>query len=201
MKKLLLTTALAAGLCAGNALAQQKKAERDPEVDKAIGQVYPDTPTEIQSVDTVNGVKVYNILAKTKAGETTARVTEHGDFLTYGSAQQEKDKGLSQMLTQNAGSLFKNAPADVQLYRATNYYVDIPATSAKAKAQNAKQTEQQEGRDAQNEQFGYRVRFDAVGRVLDIQNPDEVRAEFLSVSDERVTDQALAKRITEKARP
>ncbi len=194
MKKILLTAALASGLCAGNVFAQQK-AERNAQVDKALVRAYPDTPTEIQGVETVNGVKVFNIKIDAKSGESTARVTEYGDFLNYGSAQQE-GKGLTQMMTQNASGLFKSAPADVELYRATNYFVDIPAPAAKAKNRKAQQAQDQKAM----EEYGYRVRFDALGRVLDIQNPDEVHAQYSQISGERVSDEALAKRLTEKAR-
>ena len=197
MKKMLLTAAITAGLCAGNALAQ--KAERDPEVDKALQQAYPDTPTEIQGTETVNGVKVFDIAIKAKAGESSARVTEHGDFLTSGTAQQAKN--ASQMLTQSAGGLFKAAPSDVELVRSTNYFVDVPATNAKAKSGKAKQQQQQGANQKAPAEYGYRVRFDAVGRVLDIQNPDEVYAEYSAVSGEQVNDDGLKKRITEKARP
>lgn len=187
MKKLLLTAALTAGLCAGNALAQNS--ERDPDVDQALQRAYPDIPTEVQGVETVNGVKVFNITIKSKAGESSARVTEYGDFLNYGSAQQSK--ALSQMLTQNASGLFKSTPSSIELYRATNYFVDIPVSAAQA----PKSADQKAPAE-----YGYRVRFDAVGRVLDIQNPEEVHGEYSRFSGERVEDEALAKRITEHAR-
>lgn len=194
MKKILLTAALAGGLCAGNLFAQQK-GERNAKIDKALTQAYPDTPTELGAAETVNGVKVFSVKIDAKTGESTARVTEHGDFLNYGSAQQQ-GKGLTQMLTQNASGLFKTAPADVELYRSTNYFVDIPAPAAKSKNRKAQRAQDQKAM----EEFGYRVRFDAVGRVLDIQNPDEVQAASHELSDERVSDEALAKRLTEKAR-
>lgn len=187
MKKLLLTAALAAGLCAGNALAQ--KSERDPEADQALERAYPGAQTEVLGMETVNGVRVFDVRVKTDAGQSSARVTEHGDFLSYGSAQQSK--ALSQMLTKNAGGLFKSTPSDIELYRTTNYFVDIPVSAAKA-PKGADQKAPAE--------YGYRVRFDAVGRVLDIQNPQEVYGEYSQFSGERVEDEALAKRIIEQAR-
>ena len=45
---------------------------------------YPDAGTQITNVHTVNGVKVSEVKVTTKQGESTAEVTEYGDFLMYG---------------------------------------------------------------------------------------------------------------------
>jgi hypothetical protein len=147
MKHALICSTLSIGLLAGVALG----AKRDPDVDKALKSVYPDARTEITGSQVVNGVKVQNVKVTTKDGESEAAVTENGDFLYYGTPR----KNISPSIAKNIGGLFKGVGKDMDVFWATNYLVDITAPSNKE----------------------YRLRFDATGRLKDIQNAAEVKRE------------------------
>ena len=125
-------------------------ADRDPDVDKALKKRYPEAQTEIVNTHNVNGVKVSEVRVKTKDGESTAEVTEFGDFLIYGVPRKSSD--LNKEMSADLKGLFKNFSGDADVYRVTNYYADVPA---------GKRT--------------YRLRFDATGRLKDIQDVSESR--------------------------
>jgi hypothetical protein len=145
MKRALVCSVLSLGLLAGVALG----AKRDPDVDKALKSVYPDAQTQIIGSHMVNGVKVQDVKVTTKEGESNAAVTEYGDFLYYGLP---RTKGINSSVQRNIAGLFKGM-SDMDVMWATNYLVDITAPSNKQ----------------------YRLRFDATGRLKDIQNQAEVK--------------------------
>jgi len=125
-------------------------AARDPDVQNALKKAYPDAGTQITNVNKVNGVKVSEVKVTTKQGESTAEVTEYGDFLIYGVPHEYSTVQKSiQTATQG---LFKTAPADVDMYRATNYIVDLRGPNNKTIS----------------------LRYDAVGRLQDVRNTSEV---------------------------
>jgi len=169
---------LAMTLCAGAALAQAK---RDPDVQKTIERAYPGAQSQVMGNETINGVKVYNVNIANKQGSSTAQITEFGDFLLYGAPQKETDS-TKQMLTGNVGQLFQNQPSDVQKFRSTSYLIDVPV--------------QAKGKEEQT----YQIRFDAVGRVLDILTPEEVRGAQKSAQRQQVKDDKVAKQLEQIAR-
>src|SRR5215213_10229368 len=125
-------------------------AARDPDVNNALKKAYPDAGTQITNVNKVNGVKVSEVKVTTKQGESTAEVTEYGDFLIYGVPHEYSTVQKSiQSATQG---LFKTAPSEVEMYRATNYIVDL--------------------RGPKNKTIS--LRYDAVGRLLDVRNSSEI---------------------------
>src|SRR4051812_285608 len=83
-------------------------AARDPDVQNALKKAYPDAGTQITNVSKVNGVKVSEVQVATKQGQSTAEVTEYGDFLLYGVPHEYATVQKSiQSATQG---LFKTAP-------------------------------------------------------------------------------------------
>jgi hypothetical protein len=132
----------AVAVVASSLFVGQAFAERDPEVDKAIKSRYPDATSEVTGRREINGVKVYQVDIKTKEGDSVAEITEFGDFLLYGVAIK---KAVPKTAAETMQGLFKARPEDVDQFRATSYLVDIDLS---------KKT--------------YRLRFDAVGRLLDI---------------------------------
>lgn len=123
---------------------------RDPDVAAALKKAYPDAGTQITNVHSVNGVKVSEVKVTTKQGESTAEVTEYGDFLMYGIPHEYS---VVQKSIQNATQgLFKTAPSDVDMYRVTNYWVEIQGPKNKPIS----------------------LRYDAVGRLKDVVNSSEI---------------------------
>jgi len=146
-------------------------AERDPDVAKAIKTRYPDAKTEVTGNRDINGVKVYAVKINTDEGESMAEITEYGDFLLYGvplKSGKATPKSASETLT----TLFKAQPDDVEQFRATSYLVDVDS---------AKKT--------------YRLRFDAVGRLLDV---DTAQDKEMMKGLDKATDDG-AKKASERA--
>src|SRR3954463_10663242 len=81
--RIALASALALGTAAPSLYAAKKK-KQESEVQKALKDAYPDAQTEITNTSEVNGVKVYDVKVTTKTGESTAQITDYGDFLMYG---------------------------------------------------------------------------------------------------------------------
>ncbi len=153
MKNVLLSAALCAGLFM---TTESVSAKRNADVAKALKDAYPDATTEIIGSKQINGVKVNEVKITTKEGESTAQLTDSGDFLLYGSPQHSPE--LKQQLAAAAGAVFKSAPSDIDLYRETSYYADIPAST--------------KNKDKVN-----RIRLDAVGRVVDVVSADQMKRE------------------------
>jgi hypothetical protein len=166
--KHLFTAALVATLL----FAAPAFAERDPDVAKAIKSRYADAKTEVTGHREINGVKVYQVKVSTDEGDSIAEITEYGDFLLYGVPLQA-GKGLPKSASETLESLFKAKPDDVDQYRATSYLVDVDS---------GKKT--------------FRMRFDAVGRLLDVDTAQDVK-EAMSHLD-KATD-AGAKKASERA--
>ncbi|HEX8520602.1 MAG TPA: hypothetical protein VF669_00015 [Tepidisphaeraceae bacterium] len=150
MKRKMICLALAVGMTSTVAMAK-----RDPDVNKAIKAQYPDAQTQVLNVTNVNGVKVSNVKVTTKEGEATAQVTEDGDFLNYGLPRSSEGAYMN-VIRQNTEGLFKNPPQDVQVFRATNYVVDLPGSNGQA----------------------YQATFDAVGRLRDLSNSRQIEREL-----------------------
>src|SRR5204863_2973056 len=122
-------------------------------VQKTLKEQYPDAQTTIERTDEVNGVKVYDVKVTTKQGDSTARVTEYGDFLTFGVPVEST--GVRNLLASNVQGLFKTQPSNIDRFKVTNYSVDLPGPKGKS----------------------VRAVFDAVGRLKDVYNADEIARE------------------------
>jgi len=179
MKQLLLTAALAAGVCATAPSFAQSK--RDPDVNKTLQRAYPDTRTTVAGTETINGVKVYNVQVEDKRGSSTAQVTEHGDFLFYGVPQREQQFMQALQAGGDAGGggagLFQGKMGEAQVYRSTSYLIDAPA-----------------GKKGQT----YQIRIDPVGRVVDI--IDARQAAPKGSGERKKADEATAKKLEQIAR-
>ena len=174
MKHLLLTAALATGMCVTSPIFAQSK--RDPDVNKTLQRAYPDTRTQVTGTETINGVKVFDVKVEGKQGTSTAQVTEHGDFLYYGVPKQEK--AYTQSIQTGVGKMFQGKAGDVQLYRSTSYVVDAPV----------------EGKQGQT----YQIRIDPVGRVIDVKDAKDVAAQ--RPSQQKDVDEGKAKKLEQIAR-
>jgi hypothetical protein len=141
---------LAAGLAApGAALAQSKT---DADVTEALKKVYGDNAKTqvVGSPRKVHGVNVYDVRVTNKEGDSTAQVTEYGDFLFYG--EPRSSQAVSGPAKQAMTGLFKGQRQDVEMFRVSTYLVDIGAGDK-----------------------NYRLRVDPVGRVVDIESAGEVK--------------------------
>ena len=180
MKKIILCSLLATGMMVGVAHGAKAK-KQESEVDKALKQAYPDAQTKITGSSDVNGVKVHDVSVKTKNGESTAQVTEYGDFLMYGVPHEYG--AIRSAIQQDVGGVFKSTPEDIQMYRVTNYFVDFKGPKGK----------------------NFTARFDAVGRLLDIENAEAAKAKGQSGDaqaaaanrGERIKDDATVRQVSE----
>src|SRR5690348_3527962 len=121
MKKMFLTSLLAAGLVIGagsNVAHAAKQKKQESEVDKALKEAYPDAQTKITGSKDINGVKVYDVDVKTKQGESNAQVTEYGDFLSYGVPHEYS--AIRDLIQKDVGGVFKSTPQDIEMFRVTN---------------------------------------------------------------------------------
>jgi len=155
MKKMILCSFLATGLMVGatNVAHAAKAKKQESEVDKALKQAYPDAETKVTGSSDVNGVKVYDVSVKTKSGESNAQITEYGDFLMYGVPHEYS--AIRKSIEEDVGGVFKSKPEDIEMFRTTNYFVDFKGPKNK----------------------DFTARFDAVGRLLDVQNTAEMKRE------------------------
>ena len=144
--------AVAVAMPAGDAYGAKAK-KQESEVQKALKQAYPDAETSVSGTTEVNGVKVYDVTVKTKSGQSSAQITDYGDFLMHGVPHEYG--AVKSAIQQDVSGLFQAAPQDIEMYRVTNYFVEFKGAKDK----------------------NYVARFDAVGRLLDISNADEMKRE------------------------
>ncbi len=180
MKKQILCTFLATGmavtLTAGIAEAAKPK-KQESEVQKSLKEAYPDAETQITGTNDVNGVKVHDVSVKSSEGESMAQVTEYGDFLMYGVPRERRL--IRQNIQEDIGGIFKSTPEDIQMYRVTNYFVDFKPEKGKP----------------------FTARFDAVGRLLDIESTETAQAKGQSAGGgEQQKQPAAAQRITDESK-
>ena len=166
---------LALAVTCGAAMAQRDddRRERPEALDQALKQRYgKDATTEITGAPTeYNGVRVYPVRVRNKQGESSALVTEYGDFHMSGLPSQFK--GMPEAV-RNTRTLFKSEPQNAQQYVADGYYVDL-----------------QQGKEV------YRVRYDAIGRLREIMNPEQV--ERFETTNFKKADQDAAGKVQELA--
>jgi YD repeat-containing protein len=180
--KSLLIGSLALALTCGTALAQRdddrKSADdrgggRPEAIDQALKHRYgKDAKTQIIGApSTVNGVRVYPVRVTNKRGESTAMVTEYGDF--HLSGMPSNFKGMPEAV-RNTQTLFKANPENAEQFIADGYFVDL----------------QQGGKV-------YRLRYDAIGRLREIMNPEEV--ERVETTNFKKADERNAGKVQELA--
>ena len=172
MKRSMFALALAGAIFAGSAsLHAAKQKKQESEVEKALKDAYPDAQTQITGSHDVNGTKVYDIKVTNKAGDSTAQVTEYGDFLMYGVPHEYG--AVNQLIESNIAGVFAAKPSDVEMYRATDYYVNF-----------------------KNRQSGklFTAKFDAVGRLKDVSNAQEMKQEASELHGKEITDEASLKK-------
>ena len=170
MRKVIVSSMLALSMAVGTASAA-KQPKQENEVTKALKDRYPDAQTQINGSHDVNGVRVFDVKVTNKMGDSTAQITNYGDFLMYGVPHEYGN--IESAINNQVSGLFKSKPDDVDMYRVTNYYVDFKNPNGKT----------------------FTARFDAVGRLLDIYNqgqtPDDVAATAAKGSNsQQVTDKA-----------
>ena len=143
-------------------------AAREPEVDKALKEKYPDATTEIVSSREVNGVRVRGVKVTTKSGDAMAEVTENGDFLSYGLPRGEKK--LNSTLQSHLAGLLKSTPEKADMYRTVQYLVQLDNGKAR-----------------------YQLTYDAVGRLIDIANPAQLKSMAKDATSEKADRNAAKK--------
>jgi hypothetical protein len=104
-------------------------------------------------------------------GDSTAQITDYGDFLMYGVPHEYG--AVNQLIEQNVAGVFKDKPQEVEMYRATDYYVDF------------------KNRDTGKT---FTAKFDAVGRLKDISNAREESEQAKEARGKEVTDAASVKK-------
>ena len=173
--KQLIGLVLAAALIATatSAVHAAKAKKQESEVDKALKDAYPDAQTQIGGSHDVNGVKVYDVKVTTKQGESNAQITEYGDFLIYGVPHEYG--AVQNLISSSVSGIFKSAPKDVDMFRATDYYVDFKNPNGKT----------------------FTAKFDAVGRLKDISNSREVAEEAKQEHGTKISDAADTKKAEE----
>jgi hypothetical protein len=166
---------LALAVTCGAAWGQRddERGGRPEAIDQALKQRYgKDATTEIVGAPTeYNGVRVYPVRVKNKQGESSALITEYGDFHMSGMPSQFK--GMPEAV-RDTRTLFKTEPQNAEQYVADGYYVDLQ----------------------QGDQM-YRVRYDAIGRLREIKNPDEV--ERIETTNFKKADEGVAGKVQELA--
>ena len=156
--KWIVSSLVAAGLCAAVS-TNPVFAKRDPDVAKALKEQYPDAKTEITRSRDINGVKVNDVKITTKDGDSTAEVTEYGDFLLWGMPRNASSGNtISAAAAETLQGLFKGDLKNVDVYKTVNYLVDV---------QTSKKT--------------FRLRLDPVGRLRDVDNSAQMKQEQASL--------------------
>jgi uncharacterized membrane protein YkoI len=160
MNRTLITGFAVVALLCAPAFAQRNKA-----VDKALKVQYPDaTSTEIIGSRKINGVKVNEVRVVTKDGDSTALITDAGDFLQSGTPISAKR--MPQAASHAVSGLFKS-PADIERTVVTSYNVQMDVGGKM-----------------------YDLRLDPAGRLRDIKNEAELKREDLSKTDLSTSDKA-----------
>ncbi len=178
--KYFLTASLALAILCGSALAQREDAdaarrtERPEQLDRALKERYGGNAT-VQIVGRpteVNGVKLYNVKVTSKRGDSTAMVTEYGDFLISGMPSQFK--GMPRAV-QSTRTLFKANPENAEQFLADGYYIDVRGDDKRP----------------------YRMRYDAVGRLREVISPEDV--ERFETKNFKKADEGAADKVRDLA--
>lgn len=144
-----------------------------PQVEHVLKVHYPKAQTQLLGSRQVNGVKVFDFKVTNPNGDSTAIVTEHGDFLP--SSVSRSAQALPNRVRRVTEALFGSQPKEIEEWNVTHYFVDVEA----------------DGRP-------YQIKFSAIGLLRDIAGPSEVRSDDLSKL-QKVTDEPQRKTLMAKA--
>jgi hypothetical protein len=173
MNRIFISALVAGGLLVTTSAADAAKPKKqESEVQKALKAAYPDAQTQITGTNEVNGVKVYDVKVTTPKGESTAQVTDYGDFLMYGVPHEYG--AIRSAIQQDVSGLFAAKPEDIDMYRVTNYYVDFQGPKGK----------------------NYMAAYDALGNLKDITTSDQQSASAAQASrGKQIKDDATVKKL------
>src|SRR5438477_3180472 len=172
MNRILLALVLSLGLVVTTANAAKKTKVAETEVDKALKERYPDAKTQVTGSSDINGVKVYDVKVTTAKGESTAQITEYGDFLMWGMPHEYS--AIKTSIEQDVAGLFASKPENIDMYRVTTY--DAVFKGPKGK--------------------DFTARFDAVGRLKDVENARETSQETgKSAHGSKISDADTIKKV------
>jgi len=128
--------------------AQAAKPKSVDEVQQTLKEEYPDAKLEKTGDHNVNGVQVSDYRITTKDGDSTAQITQYGDFLLWGKPRGfGGGNAISQPAEDTLKGLFKGNISDVDVLQTSFYAVDLETS----------------GKSGSNDTF--RLRFDPVGRL------------------------------------
>jgi len=139
-------------LTADSAQAAKKQRGVD-EVQQALKEQYPDAKLEKTGDRQINGVQVSDYRVTTKEGDSTAEITQYGDFVLWGKPRvATQGQAMSQPARDTLSGLFKGSTNDVDVFQTTFYAVDVQTASNKGGKQQT-----------------FRLRFDPVGRLRTVE--------------------------------
>jgi len=139
-------------LTADSAQAAKKQRSVD-EVQQALKEQYPDAKLEKTGDRQINGVQVSDYRVTTKEGDSTAEITQYGDFVLWGKPRvATQGQAMSQPARDTLSGLFKGSTNDVDVFQTTFYAVDVQTASNKGGKQQT-----------------FRLRFDPVGRLRTVE--------------------------------
>ncbi len=132
--------------------AQAAKPKTVDEVQQTLKEQYPDAKLEKTGDKEVNGVQVSDYRITTKEGDSTAQITQYGDFLLWGKPRGfGGGNAISQPAEDTLKGLFKGNISDVDVMQTSFYDVEL----------------QTSGKSGSNDSF--RLRFDPVGRLRGVE--------------------------------
>lgn len=124
----------------------------DQAFEKHLAREYPGAKTQVLTTRQINGVTVHDVHVQSTGWESDATITESGDYLL--AKLPEKAGNIPPDVQKVTQGFFGGAPSSVEAFVVTNYIVGVNS--------NGK---------------GYDVKFDATGRITDIDTKQQVASE------------------------
>lgn len=146
-QKMLAVTAAAALGLSTAAFGADNKA-----FEKQLAKEFPGAKTQITNTRQINGVTVYDVRVQSGGTQSDATITESGDYLL--ATLPETPANIPADVQKVTQGFFGGTPSNVEAFVITNYIVGVNA--------NGK---------------GYDVKFDATGRITDIDTKQQVASE------------------------
>jgi len=152
----MITSAALAAFGMGTMLAADSARAAKPksvdEVQQTLKEQYPDAKFEKVGDHNVNGVQVSDYRITSKEGDSTAQITQYGDFLLWGKPRGfGGGNAISQPAEDTLKGLFKGNVENVDVFQTSFYAVDL----------------QTSGKSGSNDTF--RLLFDPVGRLRGVE--------------------------------
>jgi hypothetical protein len=142
-------------------------------VDEAITRRFAGATYKIDQERTINAVKVYDVTITDTHGNATAVITDDGEFLITGIPGSTAVRNLPAPVQAVTSQVFASQPEQVTYFERTTFLVDT-----------------------QVEKHTYRMEFNALGQLTDIQSAAEMRWDDpskLEKASKSETDQLLPK--------